>query len=156
MKTYTTPLTILKISSKGALLVTDGSTCAWIMPSQHRADGTFTPGAYKALETGKPFLSKEEYAKERQAQDEAKKWVKRPFSMFQPSKSGKAYGTKVAVYECISEQTIGRWLWFPASQCRIEGATLIIPRWLADAKIAELKADLERPGFSARSMDVEF
>lgn len=40
---------ILKTSPKGAMLITDGTKIAWIMPRQKRKDGTFTSGAEKAL-----------------------------------------------------------------------------------------------------------
>ncbi|HJY63375.1 MAG TPA: hypothetical protein VJ455_04400 [Ignavibacteria bacterium] len=43
-------ITIEKTSAKGAMLITDGERSCWIMPKQKRADGTFTPGAYSALE----------------------------------------------------------------------------------------------------------
>lgn len=44
---------ILKTSPKGAMLISDGKKVAWIMPKQKRPDGTFTPGALKALEESK-------------------------------------------------------------------------------------------------------
>lgn len=44
-----TDIKILKESSKGAMLITDGKKVAWIMPKMKRKDGTFTKGAYDAL-----------------------------------------------------------------------------------------------------------
>ena len=44
---------VLQTSPKGAMFVTDGEKKTWIMPRQRRADGTYTPGVYKALKESK-------------------------------------------------------------------------------------------------------
>lgn len=149
-------ITILKTSEKGAHLITDGENTTWIKPSWMRADGSLTPAAERALENGEPYLSKDEYFAKKEAEREAVKWTRRPASMFTTSKSGKAYGVRVSVYECISEQSIGRWLWFPASQCRIEDDTMVLPTWLVDAKIRECKEDAATGSFSAATMEIDF
>jgi hypothetical protein len=63
-----TEITIEKTSAKGAMLITDGMKSAWIMPKMKRADGSFTPGAYAALEKAK---TKEEFIAEKKSEREA-------------------------------------------------------------------------------------
>ena len=50
MENIAKELTVLKISAKGAMLITDGEKVAWIKPSMRRSDGTFTPGAYQIIQ----------------------------------------------------------------------------------------------------------
>lgn len=41
--------TVLKVSQKGALLISDGSHIAWVQSRARRKDGTFGDGALRAL-----------------------------------------------------------------------------------------------------------
>lgn len=49
---------VLKTSSKGAKLITDGNKVAWIMPRMTREDGSFTDGALKALKESTDTLNR--------------------------------------------------------------------------------------------------
>lgn len=144
--------TILKTSAAGAYLISDGQKTTWIKNNWLRADGTLTPAAIKALANGQPYLSPEQYA----AKKEAAKWVTRPLSLFTLSASGKAYGTKVVIYHAVSEQSISRWLWLPASQCQVADDKLTAPAWLVEKKIQELKEEAATGSFTTNSMEVDF
>ena len=58
-------ITIVKVSERGAYLITDGVKQAWTRPSSRRADGTWTASAYEALRTSTD--TPEAYAKRREA-----------------------------------------------------------------------------------------
>ena len=51
----TSTITILRTSQRGAHLITDGTTVAWVMGRNLRADGSWTPSTYTALAEGKPY-----------------------------------------------------------------------------------------------------
>ena len=56
-----TTISIIKVSDRGAYLITDGTMQAWTRPSSRRADGTWTASAYEALRTSKvPYMTEEE------------------------------------------------------------------------------------------------
>ena len=61
----TTEISIIKVSERGAYLITDGTKQAWTRPSSRRADGTWTASAYEALRTSTD--TPEAYAKRREA-----------------------------------------------------------------------------------------
>jgi hypothetical protein len=68
-------ITIIKVSERGAYLITDGVKQAWTRPSSRRADGTWTASAYEALRTSTDTPEayakrKEAYIKERQEERE--------------------------------------------------------------------------------------
>ena len=57
-------ITVIKQSINGAWLITDGVKQAWARPSSRRADGTWTPSAYKALQLSEDrYITPEEQAK---------------------------------------------------------------------------------------------
>ena len=57
-------ITVIKRSINGAWLITDGVKQAWARPASRRADGTWTPSAYKALQLSEDrYITPEEQAK---------------------------------------------------------------------------------------------
>lgn len=67
----------------------------------------------------------------------------------------KAIGYKVGVYENLSEQQIGRTMWFPKSQIKeTEIGTFIIPQWLMDAKVEDLYSSVRQGGWQHASNSV--
>ena len=57
-------ITVIKQSINGAWLITDGVKQAWARPASRRADGTWTPSAYKALQLSEDrYITPEEQAK---------------------------------------------------------------------------------------------
>lgn len=171
MATTSTPninIIVIKQSAKGAWLISDGTHQCWVRPSCRRADGTWTPSAYTALQASTtPCLSAEEQAlldSDQEARKQA--WVeakakerelereRRSTMMYILLNSGvevldgteKAYkiatGRKVQNPYKYKSSLINEYLYLPKSQVTItateRGNVLAIPTWLYEEKSSSL------------------
>jgi hypothetical protein len=124
MTTMTTTLTVAKTSAKGALLITDGTKAAWIKGSWMRADGSFTPAAYAAMD--KAFLSIESYLN-----------PNRKVTAVRETEKAIAVAAESGYYNHVTEEeeVSTRLLWIPRSMINEKGEA---PKWFIDKKLAEL------------------
>ena len=144
-----TTITIVKVSERGAYLITDGTMQAWTRPSSRRADGTWTAGAYEALRTSSvPYMTEEErreaYLK---AKEEEKERRQKPVSLIvfaqcDITDSEKSY--KVATGRKVRSPykrgvLINEYIYLPKSQVKLtasEGNRVFeIPTWLYETNI---------------------
>jgi hypothetical protein len=145
----TTEISIIKVSDRGAYLITDGTMQAWTRPSSRRADGTWTAGAYEALRTSSvPYMTEEErkeaYLK---AKEEEKERRQKPVSLIvfaqcDITDSEKSY--KVATGRKIRSPykrgvLINEYIYLPKSQVKLtarEGSRVFeIPTWLYETNL---------------------
>ena len=143
----TTEISIIKVSDRGAYLITDGTMQVWTRPSSRRADGTWTAGAYEALRTSSvPYMTEEErkeaYLK---AKEEEKERRQKPVSLIvfaqcDITDSEKSY--KVATGRKVRSPykrgvLINEYIYLPKSQVKLterEGSRVFeIPTWLYEA-----------------------
>jgi hypothetical protein len=68
----------------------------------------------------------------------------------------KSFGINVNIYECISEQSIHRMMFFPKSQVtEVADNSFVVPAWLFYKKEEELKEDNQTNSFHASTFEVE-
>ena len=145
----TTEISIIKVSDRGAYLITDGTMQAWTRPSSRRADGTWTASAYEALRNSSiPYMTEEErkeaYLK---AKEEEKERRQKPVSLIVYAQcdiadSEKSY--KVATGRKVRSPykrgvLINEYIYLPKSQVKLtarEGDRVFeIPTWLYETNI---------------------
>ena len=134
----TTEISIIKVSDRGAYLITDGTMQAWTRPSSRRADGTWTAGAYEALRTSSvPYMTEEERKERRQ-----KPVSLIVFAQCDIADSDKSY--KVATGRKVPSPykrgaLINEYIYLPKSQVKLtasEGNRVFeIPTWLYETNI---------------------
>ena len=167
MRKTSTPdieIIVIKQSAKGAWLISDGTHQCWVRPSCRRADGTWTPSAYTAIQASTtPCLSAEEQAlldgdqeARKQAWIEAKakerelERERRSAMMYILLNSGvevldgteKAYkiatGRKIQNPYKFKRDLINEYIYLPKSQVSFKdtptGKVLAIPTWLYEEK----------------------
>ena len=142
-------ITIIKVSERGAYLITDGKVQTWTRPSSRRSDGTWTAGAYKALRISTdPYMTEEErkeaYLK---AKEEEKERRQKPVSLIvfaqcDITDSEKSY--KVATGRKVRspykrDALINEYIYLPKSQVKLtankENKVFEIPTWLYENNI---------------------
>ena len=148
---------VIKQSVKGAWLISDGTHQCWVRPSCRRADGTWTPSAYTAIQSATdPYVSAEEQARNDEARKQA--WVeakakereRRSAMMYILLHSGvdvldgseKAYkvatGRKIQNPYKFKMSLINEYIYLPKSQVSFKdtpaGKVLVVPTWLYEEK----------------------
>ena len=139
-----TTITIVKVSDRGAYLITDGTMQAWTRPSSRRADGTWTAGAYEALRTSTiPYMTEEERkeaylkAKEEERERRQKPVSIRVFAQCEITDSEKSY--KVATGRRVPSPykrgaLINEYVYLPKSQVKLiaheDSRVFVVPTWL--------------------------
>ena len=150
-------ITIIKRSEKGAYLITDGIKQAWTRPASHRPDGTWTPSAYKALQTSQDrYITPEEqarideerkqaYLKARQEEHERQQrpvyLLINPKCVITDNESGKCYkvatGNKVQSPYKKRRCLVSEYIYDPKSQVKLITAVDVrvfeIPTWLYES-----------------------
>lgn len=153
---------VIKQSSKGAWLITDGTHQCWVRPSCRRADGTWTPSAYTAIASATEIctITPEEQALNDEARKQA--WIeakKRERELERERRSSMmnillfshievldgtdkahkiATGRKIQNPYKYKRDLINEYLYLPKSQVTItateKGNVLAIPTWLYEEK----------------------
>ena len=157
---------VLKQSSKGAWLITDGTHQCWVRPSCRRADGTWTPSTYTAIASATELCTTT--PEEQALNDEARKqaWIdakKKERELERERRSAMMYillhshievlegtdkafkiatGRKVQNPYKYKRELINEYLYLPKSQVSItateKGNVLAIPTWLYEEKSGSL------------------
>ena len=143
-------ITIIKRSEKGAYLITDGVKQAWTRPASRREDGTWTPSAYKALQTSQdryitPEERKQAYFKARQEEHERQQrpvyLLINPNCVITDNESGKCYkvatGNKVQSPYKKRRCLVSEYIYVPKSQVKlitaVDARVFEIPTWLYES-----------------------
>ena len=145
MEATNTEISIIKVSDRGAYLITDGTMQAWTRPSSRRADGTWTAGAYEALKASTvPYMTEEEKlkAKEEERERRQKPVSIKVFAQCDITDSEKSYrvatGRKVASpYK--RGALINEYIYLPKSQVKLieheDSRMFVVPTWLYEANM---------------------
>ena len=128
-------ITIIKRSEKGAYLITDGVKQAWTRPASRREDGTWTPSAYKALQ------SSQARHEEHERQQRPVYLLINPKCVITDNESGKCYkvatGNKVQSPYKKRRCLVSEYIYVPKSQVKLITAVDVrvfeIPTWLYES-----------------------
>jgi hypothetical protein len=144
MKSNDITITLIKQSERGAWLITDGVKQAWTRPSSRRLDGTWTDGAYKALqESTQRYITpeeqekqKEEYIQRKQVEREERQKPVFLIVNCEFVESEKCYkvttGRKMkSPYK--KNTMISEYVFIPKSQVKVNGNVFEMPTWLYEA-----------------------
>lgn len=68
----------------------------------------------------------------------------------------KSFGVHVRIYECLSEQSISRIMFFPKSQVtEVTDSSFVVPSWLFSKKEEEIKEENSNRTFKSSTFEVE-
>jgi hypothetical protein len=158
MKTTENEISIIKISERGAYLITDGIKQAWTRPSSRRDDGSWTEGAYQALKNSDvPYMSQEERKEAyiKKINEEKTRKQKPMYIIINNNcvitETDKCY--KVATGKKMKSPYkrgafINEYVYLPKSQIKMKDNVFEMPTWLFEANassyvnIGEIKMEL--------------
>lgn len=119
---------ILKTTAKGAMLITDGNKIVWIMPKMKRMDGTFTKGAYDALEKSDKTLQ--------QNVEETKDIILDFCQIVRETEKAILVKMRLSFVQIQKERDID--VWFPKSKAKIIAGKLSVNSFFWKEKKAEV------------------
>lgn len=133
-------ITVLFVTQKGALLVTNQEKVVWLKPDEKNPDGSFKPTAITKLSE-----SELTYSQYLQNQEESRKdyleqlnaLQNSPYQVEEHASTEKAIGILAFVHHDDPKQT--KCVWIPKSMIDENGCT---PRWFFDKQLAKLEDEL--------------
>lgn len=134
-------ITVLFVTERGALLVTNQEKVVWLKPDEKNPDGSFKPTAITKLNeselTYSQYLKNQEESR-RDYLEQLNALQNAPYKVEEHTSTEKAIGVLAFVQQDDSKQT--KCVWIPKSMIDENGCT---PRWFFDKQMARLEEELK-------------
>lgn len=133
-------ISVLFVTQKGALLVTNQEKVVWLKPDEKNPDGSFKPTAITKLNESEltyPQYLKNQEESRRDYLEQLNALQNAPYKVEEHTSTEKAIGMLAFVHRDDPKQT--KCVWIPKSMIDENGCT---PRWFFDKQLAKLQDEL--------------